>query len=296
MDKAGNVKSYTLKYYLNKYGLGFEGYIPESGSLKIRKEYGKNILSWKTKSELSDSVYYRIYRGESENFKADASTLAADNVEDSYWVDIRSVSDKKYYYKAEVVRVNTEDEIEGRTFLTPVLSIEGTRSEALTKKTGSKNYLGYHEFSTPAGNGSIETSGKIYFLDSDGSVYGFEKSGGAYRCKETKDYTLQSEETAVPLMVRAVREVTASGPAKEDAKGGLSSSYMGESAYVVKGESAGSKPGSGNIGEMGGAAEIIEVKAHAYTVKTKDGVLYRFDKDGQLIAAIEPNGTFLLYD
>ena len=159
MDKAGNVKSYTLKYYLNKYGLGFEGYIPESGSLKIRKEYGKNILSWKTKSELSDSVYYRIYRGESENFKADASTLAADNVEDSYWVDIRSVSDKKYYYKAEVVRVNTEDEIEGRTFLTPVLSIEGTRSEALTKKTGSKNYLGYHEFSTPAGNGSIETSG-----------------------------------------------------------------------------------------------------------------------------------------
>lgn len=349
VDKAGNVKSYTLKYYLNKYGLGFEGYIPESGSLKIRKEYGKNILSWKTKSELSDSVYYRIYRGESENFKADASTLAADNVEDSYWVDIRSVSDKKYYYKAEVVRVNTEDEIEGRTFLTPVLSIEGTRPEALTKKTGSKNYLGYHEFSTPTGNGSIETSGgnlsysqedvtlpsnqlafdvtrnynsqlsltgmfgtgwmdslhkelildssgKIYFLDSDGSVYGFEKSGGAYRCKETKDYTLQSEETAVPLMVRAVREVTALGPAKEDTKGGLSSSYMGESAYVIKGESAGSKPGSGNIGEMGGAAEIIEVKAHAYTVKTKDGVLYRFDKDGQLIAAIEPNGTFLLYD
>lgn len=363
VDKAGNEKSYPVKYYLNKYGLGFEGYIPEDGSLKIRKEYGKNVLSWKTKSELTDNVYYRIYRGESEGFKADESSLAEDKVKDSHWVDIYSVSDKKYYYKAEVVRTTTAGKIESRTLLKPVLSMAGTSPTALRKKTGKKDYLGYYEFNTPVGNGSIEhsegnlsysqedvtlpsnqlpfdvtrnynsqlnltgmfgtgwmdslhkelildESGNVYFLDSDGSLYTFVKKGGSYYSAETKDFTLQSAETAVPLMVRAVRAVAAAEPTNKEPSGVLSSKYIGVSEYVVKGgkevynpgTGTGNKPDAGNIGAMGGGSGVTEIqenkvtRAHVYTVKTKDGVLYRFDKGGKLTAVIEPNGTFLLYE
>ena len=37
-------------------------------------------------------------------------------------------------------------------------------------------------------------------------------------------------------------------------------------------------------------------KTHAYTIKDKKGILYRFNKEGQLVAALDPNGTFLLYE
>lgn len=335
VDKAGNEKSYALKYNLYRYGLGFEGYLPKDGSLKIRNEYGKNIIFWQTENKLDDSVYYRIYRGENDNFTPSEENMVCKKVIKGYWVDIESVSDKKYYYKAEAVRANTAGDIENRTLIEGVLSMDGTNPDKLQKKTGNKEYLGYYTFSTPVGSGSIENSsgnlsysqedvtlptnqlsfdvtryynsqmslegmlgkgwtdslhkelltdasGKMYFLDSDGSVYTFEKKDNAYVCKETKDYTLQSEET-VAATPKAALEFTVETTE-------VDSEILGSITYELKSLLENTMEGFPVF------EEITVTKTHAYTIKTKDGILYRFNKGGQLVSTIEPNGNFLLYE
>ena len=155
---------------------------------------------------------------------------------------------------------------------------ESPRAE-FSSKTGSREYLGYYTFSTPVGNGTVEYSsgnllysqedaelpsnslpfvieryynsqseltgvfgrgwsdslhkelradekGIVYFINSDGSIYQFEKKGAEYLCSETKDYTLDMNER---------------------------------------------------------------------TLRTKDNILYRFNQEGHLIAAEEPNGTSIEY-
>ncbi|MGN1166607.1 MAG: DNRLRE domain-containing protein [Lachnospiraceae bacterium] len=348
VDKAGNEKSYQLKYYLHVNGLGFEGFLPNEGSLKIRNEYGKNIISWETSKSLSDNVYYRIYRGNSENFAVDESSLIAEKVKTGYWVDIQSLADKTYYYKIEAVRTNTEGTIEDTALMEQVLSMKGTAPSVLQKKTGSKEYLGYYTFSTPVGSGSIENSsgnlsyeqedvtlpanqisfdvtrnynsqlqisgmfgegwmdslhkellmdesGKISFLDSDGSVYTFEKNGDAYQCAQTKDYTLQSAETALaqtPQVMSSLVEGETTGVKAETlvpplsplktAEDALSSLAIGTGDYIIQDDSESEET-------------ITETATHAYTLKTKDGILYRFDEGGQLVATAEPHGTYLFY-
>ena len=96
-------------------------------------------------------------------------------------------------------------------------------------------------------------------------MYTFEKSGDAYICKESKDYTLQSEDTV-------------KGDNLDYEEHDLSSTFIGTDEYVIEGEE-----------------EILEYE-HEYTVKSKDGCLYRFNQDGQLVATVEPNGTFLVYE
>lgn len=97
IDKAGNEKSYQLKYYLHVNGLGFDEYLPNEGSLKIRNEYGKNILSWETGKSLSDNIYYRIYRGNSENFAVDESSLE-DRKQGLSWILYIQHSGRKWKY------------------------------------------------------------------------------------------------------------------------------------------------------------------------------------------------------
>jgi RHS repeat-associated protein len=359
VDKAGNEKSYTLKYYLNKKGLGFGGTLPQEESLKIRREYGKNILSWRSESTLTDNVYYRVYRGEQEDFAADEASMAADKIKEMHWADIGSGAGKKYYYRLEAVRTDAAGNIEDAVLLDTVLSAEAEDAGEYQKRTGVRDYMGYYEFATPTGSGMIENSsgnlgysqedaqipagqlsfdvtrnynsqsgltgmcgkgwtdslhkelvmdetGRVRFLDSDGTVYTFEKGMDGYRCAETKDFTLQSAETALPLTARVMRSFLAadgaesSGGAKAASaenvgEAELDSKFIGTSVYTVKNH--------GNLGSMGkpdepgdgdGKEETV-TQAHAYTVKTKDGTLYRFDEGGRLTAAVEPNGTFLLY-
>ena len=349
VDKAGNVKSYDLNYYLQVYGLGFEGYLPKENSPKLRTDYGKNVLSWETEKALSDNVYYRIYRGEKEDFTADETTLTAKKVTQSYWSDIGSLSEKTYYYKIEAVRTDTKGAVEDSTFIEGTLSGKGTAPSVLEQKTGNKEYLGYYTFSTPAGSGSIENSsgnlsyeqedvtlpasqlsfdvtryynsglslsgmygkgwtdslhkellmdeaGKIYFLDSDGSVYTFVKSGDAYQCAETKDYTLQSEETALAQTPKELTYDTEDAEEMEEDKSGeippldseepdkvvVSSLSIGTGDYIIR-----------NGSDSGETAK--ETATHNYTIKTKDGILYRFDEGGKLVAVTEPNETYLFY-
>ena len=68
VDKAGNVKEEVLDYYYKDNTVGFDGYLPKDGTLTLRKDYGKNLISWETDKVLNDTVYYRIYRGTEKDF------------------------------------------------------------------------------------------------------------------------------------------------------------------------------------------------------------------------------------
>ncbi len=62
VDKAGNVKEEVLDYYYKDNTAGFDGYLPKDGTLTLRKDYAKNLISWETDKVLNDTVYYRIYK------------------------------------------------------------------------------------------------------------------------------------------------------------------------------------------------------------------------------------------
>lgn len=328
LDKAGNSKSYTLKYYLHQEGVGFEEYLPKENSLVIRNEYGKNHISWETEKELTDNVYYRIYRGENEDFIADNSSMVADNVKESYWVDLNSLTEKDNYYKIDVVRTNTAGEVEDHVNVEQTLHMKGISQAELSDRTGQKPYRGYCSFATPTGNGNVEYSsgnlsyeqedvtlpssqlpftvtryynsqlklqgmygngwtdslhkelvedkdGNIYFIDSDGSIYTFQKGDNGYTCAETKDYVLQSGDVQEDIEEEEPEELT--------------SSYIGISSYETKSVDEETEEDVDSE-----EPEVFELE-HAYTIKTKDNMLYRFNEGGQLVSVLEPNGTYLIY-
>ena len=321
VDKAGNAKEEVLDYYYKDSTKGFEGYLPKEGTLKLRKDYGKNLISWETDKVLNDTVYYRIYRGTEKDFTPSDENRVCNKVFKGYWINLESAKDEKWYYKVEAVRADASGKIEEQEVIDTVLSGTGTAPEELEKHTGSKEYLGYHSYQTPTGNGTVEDqSGNLtysqedaslpasqltfemartynsqsaltgmlglgwsdtlhkelvkgeddtmYYLDSDGSIYHFEKKGNAYTCKETKDLTLNDGSIKTP-----------SGDKEADVK----STQIGEMSYAYK--------------ELIAEENIVRNRKHAYTIKDgKKGILYRFNKEGQLVSALDPNGTFLLYE
>lgn len=168
VDMAGNETSYELKYYVQSDNLVFEKYFPNTDTLKIRSEYGKNIISWESENELSDYVYYRIYRGTTADFTADEDSFFAEKVKGNYWIDIQSVGDSAYYYKVEAVRVNTSGTVEENQLFDTVLSGQNMAADSLQKRTGRKDYWGFYQFETPIGTGTIEnSSGNLNYSQED---------------------------------------------------------------------------------------------------------------------------------
>ena len=364
VDKAGNVKEEVLDYYYKDSTKGFEGYLPKEETLQLRKDYGKNLISWETDKVLNDTVYYRIYRGTEKDFTPSDENRVCNKVFKGYWIDLESAKDEKWYYKVEAVRADASGKIEEQEAIDTVLSGTGTAPEELEKHTGSKEYLGYHSYQTPTGNGTVEDqSGNLtysqedaslpasqltfemartynsqsaltgmlglgwsdtlhkelvkgeddtmYYLDSDGTIYHFEKKGNAYTCKETKDLTLNdgSEESSPLAKSRAAMQNGTSSVKKKTA---VCSTEMGKMKYTYKGKSEEKRSTKKKVAKVRSKEDLEEdsdeeedpeeeadetvQRTHAYTIKDKQGILYRFNKEGQLVAALDPNGTFLLYD
>ena len=80
--KAGKQK---VSYYYTDASKA-QDYAPTN--VKVRKSYGKNVIYW-DKRELTDSIYYAVYRGESADFTPDDSTLVRGAIKDSYCMDTR---------------------------------------------------------------------------------------------------------------------------------------------------------------------------------------------------------------
>ena len=364
VDKAGNVKEEVLDYYYKDNTVGFDGYLPKDGTLTLRKDYGKNLISWETDKVLNDTVYYRIYRGTEKDFTPSEENMVCKKVFKGYWIDLESAKDEKWYYKVEAVRADSSGEIEEQELVDTVLSGTGTAPEEFEKHTGSQDCLGYQSFQTPTGNGTVEDQsgnltysqedatlpasqltfemartynsqslltgmlgtgwsdtlhkelikgedGTMYYLDSDGSIYHFKKSGDTYVCKETKDLTLNDGSEAITNTAKS-RASVKNGSISVKKKTAVCSTEMGKMKYTYKNqmESKNKSKIKGRTVKVQSSNDSDEEESeededdsddtvqrtHAYTIKDKQGILYRFNKEGQLVSALDPNGTFLLYD
>ena len=326
-DKALNYSTVQkLSYYYDEETIDLAKYQLQGNSLKIKKQYGKNVLSWVQETELPNNLCYEIYKDNKESFTPSAQNMAATDVKDSCWVDMQSIGTGTSYYKVRLVRKKNTGAVLESLDITGTLSIADTEKEAYEKRTGSKEYYGTFDYSTPTGNGTVEKSsgnvtyeqeditlptaqlpfevtryynsqlettgvygtgwgdslhkelnqdadGTVYFTDSDGSVYVFRKEGDHYVCSETKDFVLSGE--------TAQENKDENGDEEEYdfdlEEAELDSAYMGEAEYVT-----------------GEGEEDVVTAAHKYTVKTKEGMLYRFNDSGRLVSVVEPNMTFLI--
>ena len=168
VDKAGNESGETKVSYYYTDASKAQDYAPTN--VKVRKSYGKNVIYW-DKRELTDSIYYAVYRGESADFTPDDSTLVRGAVKDSYCMDTRVGDGKSYYYKVQAQKLAMDGTINGKS--TDALSekVAQDTQEEYEKRLGSKDYRDSMEISTPNGTGSVEKSqGNLMYESTDFSI------------------------------------------------------------------------------------------------------------------------------
>ena len=132
VDKAGNESGETKVSYYYTDASKAQDYAPTN--VKVRKSYGKNVIYW-DKRELTDSIYYAVYRGESADFTPDDSTLVRGAIKDSYCMDTRVGDGKSYYYKVQAQKLAMDGTINGKS--TDALSekVAQDTQEEYAKKT-----------------------------------------------------------------------------------------------------------------------------------------------------------------
>ena len=168
VDKAGNESGETKVSYYYTDASKAQDYAPTN--VKVRKSYGKNVIYW-DKRELTDSIYYAVYRGESADFTPDDSTLVRGAIKDSYCMDTRVGDGKSYYYKVQAQKLAMDGTINGKS--TDALSekVAQDTQEEYEKRLGSKDYRDSMEISTPNGTGSVEKSqGNLMYESTDFSI------------------------------------------------------------------------------------------------------------------------------
>lgn len=168
VDKAGNESGETKVSYYYTDASKAQDYTPTN--VKVRKSYGKNVIYW-DKRELTDSIYYAVYRGESADFTPDDSTLVRGAIKDSYCMDTRVGDGKSYYYKVQAQKLAMDGTINEES--TDALSekVAQDTQEEYKKRLGSKDYRDSMEISTPNGTGSVEKSqGNLMYESTDFSI------------------------------------------------------------------------------------------------------------------------------
>lgn len=168
VDKAGNESGETKVSYYYTDASKAQDYTPTN--VKVRKSYGKNVIYW-DKRELTDSIYYAVYRGESADFTPDDSTLVRGAIKDSYCMDTRVGDGKSYYYKVQAQKLAMDGTINEES--TDALSekVAQDTQEEYEKRLGSKDYRDSMEISTPNGTGSVEKSqGNLMYESTDFSI------------------------------------------------------------------------------------------------------------------------------
>lgn len=321
-DKANNATTtYAMHYYVEEQSVQLNDYLPSSGELKLRQQYGKNTLDWSAVSEeIPNNVTYRIHRGTTAGFITSDSTVVADGISEKHWTDMNTIGGQTYYYKLEAVQNKNDGSILAGKTASDTMQAAGVTEDEYKQHTGSKNWQSYFTFDTPIGNGTIEESsgnlsynqkdielpaeigtfalernynsqwsfdgmfgkgwmdsfhkelntdqnGNIYFTDSEGTQYLFEKSGNNYSCKESEHYELFTLESD------GVTIYDAESPGDEDVASSKSMGYM--TYRFADGEE--------------------EVRYHAYSVNM-DGALYRLNKKGRIVAEVDVDHNFLLYN
>ena len=315
VDKSGNVSSVkTLTYYLKDKDADLNQYLPTN--LSTTNYYGKNLIFWNMTEELPGNISYKVYRGETENFTPLDTNIVASGIKDSYCYDMLVGDGKTYYYKVEVIKTTNGKEEDTDVFTSSVKSQANDKTE-WTKRLGSKDYLGYFSYQTPNGDGTIEKSqGNLTYSQTDIELPSSQVSFDLQR-----NYNSQSKiknmfgvgwsDSLHKELYKIIKEGKEYITFREN-DGSMYSFYKDDNGDYTCDETKDyelvetDKVEQYETKDNDDNTKTYEVKDY-YEITTKDNSIYRFNKNGQLMAITNPvnesgedkekiYNTFLLYN
>ncbi len=151
-----------------------EDYAPKRLSVEDKINY-KTYLKWDIPDTLPAEISYEVYRGTSEDFIPDETTLVASDVKAGYFTEINTLwHGKDFYYKVCAVK-KFKDALginrESRSSFTEVMAGRAADLNESVKRLGIKEFWEFTEFNTPGGNGYIEkSSGNFVYQQKDAEL------------------------------------------------------------------------------------------------------------------------------
>ena len=334
-DKAGNTASSVPMYYhVGEIPVDLSGYVPASGSLKIRQQYGKNTLFWEcASSQIPNNISWRIYRGDSSNFSMNEDSLVAEEIREKHWTDMETPGGSTYYYKIQVVQISASGGILAKENGPDTVHAGAVSEDSYDSDTGSKEWKSYFSFDNAAGSGTVDQkSGNLSYSQTDAEISAAVGSLGLTRTYNSlsglsgmfgngwsdsfhKELTKNSAgDFCLTEGDGTVFRFTKDGNAYDCAESADYELYTKgvDGVQLVSGASDAQEeelPSAGLIGYVaypvreeytdadGETAWSVsyQTRYHEYSVKSQSTV-YRFNRKGRLVAEVDANNNFLLYD
>ena len=275
VDTAGNISTVsTLHYYLDTSPSRSDFTVTD---LAVREYYGKAVLSWNAAAASSD-VKVSVHRGTIANFTPSASTLLAENISGTNWIDPSYVTGTVYY--KVVSEALTGSWVNDPLISSAVQYVSPLSSGSFSNRTGRRQYLPYYEFSAPMGSSSVEeSSGNLLYSQEDFNLTNDHFSYGLTRTYNSKD--VRSGMLGRGWSDSYHRELYTSG----------NDIYFIDtdgSCYLFEGTN-----GSYSCDET--KEYTLTASTDGYTLEDKDHIVTTFNAFGQMTEQREPNGCSLTF-
>ncbi len=252
----------------------------------------KTLIRWKDEANPEGTVY-NVYRGTTEDFIIDDSTLVGDHVEEKFFYDYNLNYNQTYYYKVTSVVEYTSGETsyERESILSNSDSATMIDGEEFDKRFGLQDYWNYTGFVTGSGSGQVELSqGNLSYQTTD-----FVFPGPMFAMVMRRTYNSQStSKTAMgygtdysfntALMMEYNSSDEEVGVILKDGDGTIHRFAKTETGY--------SSP-AGVFIELTHENEGLENEL--WRISRKDGIDYIFDKNMLLDRFEDRNGNYLEY-
>ena len=275
VDTAGNESSVsTLTYHLES--VTENDLIPSD--IAVSEYYGKNVLTWEADGYCPSLGKVKIYRGDTASFDISDGELIEGNADNGMYTDA-FVSSGSVYYRIVVVSEASDHHIISQSGAVQGASM--LRASDLTNKTGTREYLGYHEFSTPSGTGYVElSSGNLRYSEADYSISNGQQDYGLTRSYNSLDGRTTAFGTGVSDSYHKTLYEDASGDVYYvDGEGSVYKFILNNGAYSL---------------EEGKDYTLTAVQ-DGYEIEDKDHDVISFDKAGRVTCESEPNGIEVTY-
>lgn len=298
VDKAGNVLTEASALYINP----LKDYVPIEITETESLHY-KTLLCWKmiNSEKIPDNIFFRIYRGDSQEFEPSEENLIADNVTDLYYYDL-SLEEGTYYYKIQAVKLNENNQVEEASDFGVTTRVEKEPVEITGKKIGENSYWAFSEFNTPNGSGKVErSSGNLLYKMTDVSLPNRE-----FDFSITRAYNSQSDIKTTfgygwdwnfnsQLYMKASGHITlkdSTGCNFEFVKEENGYKLQSGNDYQLEEHKATSlivKPDTS-------LKEIQLAISYQYIITDKTSSKFYYNASGQLVGIVSNNGNFLTFE
>ena len=240
--------------------------------------YGKNVITWNADGYCPSLGKVKVYRGTTANFSISDGILIEENADNGMYID-NYVGTGDTYYRLVVVSEVSDHHVISQS--DAIRGVSMLRASDLTNRTGSKEYLRYHEFNTPSGSGTVElSSGNMRYTETD-----YEISNGK------QDYGLSRSYNSFDARTTAFGAGVSDSYHKE-----LYKDNQGNIYYVDENGSACKFILSNNAYSLEEGKDLtLTVIQDGYEIEDKAHNVIRFDEAGRAVSESEPNGIEITY-